>query len=120
MLALVAFLTLVALAIPVEHLAFSRHPRLIDNEVARRAVGIGTVMLLGLIPVAFGGLDWRTWATLLAGFLLAGGGLGGAGRLERVAGGGTGGGGRPGWRVLSSVHGRRAARGASNPRVWSV
>ena len=38
MLALVAFLTLVALAIPVEHLAFSRHPRLIDNEVARRAL----------------------------------------------------------------------------------
>ena len=76
MLALVAFLTLVALAIPVEHLAFSRHPRLIDNEVARRAVGIGTVMLLGLIPVAFGGLDWRTWATLLAGFLLAGAVLG--------------------------------------------
>ena len=36
--ALVAFLTLVALAIPVEHLAFSRHPRLIDNEVARRAL----------------------------------------------------------------------------------
>ena len=70
MLALVAFLTLVALAIPVEHLAFSRHPRLIDNEVARRAVGIGTVMLLGLIPVALGGLDWRTWATLLAGAVL--------------------------------------------------
>jgi Flp pilus assembly protein TadB len=44
--------------------------------VARRAVGIGTVMLLGLIPVAFGGLDWRTWATLLAGFLLAGAVLG--------------------------------------------
>ena len=44
MLALVAFLTLVALAIPVEHLAFSRHPRLMSNEVARRAVGIGTVM----------------------------------------------------------------------------
>ena len=76
MLALVAFLTLVALAIPVEHLAFSRHPRLMSNEVARRAVGIGTVMLLGLIPVAFGGLDWRTWATLLAGFLLAGAVLG--------------------------------------------
>ena len=47
-----------------------------SNEVARRAVGIGTVMLLGLIPVAFGGLDWRTWATLLAGFLLAGAVLG--------------------------------------------
>ncbi len=76
MLALVAFLSLVALIIPIEHLAFSRHPRLADNEVARRAIGITTVMGLGLIPVAFGGLDWRTWATLLAGFLLAGAVLG--------------------------------------------
>ena len=76
MLALVAFLSLVALIIPIEHLAFSRHPRLADNEVARRAIGIGTVMGLGLVPVAFGGLDWRTWATLLAGFLLAGAVLG--------------------------------------------
>ena len=38
MLALVAFLSLVALIIPIEHLAFSRHPRLADNEVTRRAL----------------------------------------------------------------------------------
>ena len=66
MLALVAFLSLVALIIPMEHLAFSRHPRLADNEVARRAIGITTVMGLGLIPVAFGGLDWRNKRTVSA------------------------------------------------------
>lgn len=72
MLALVVFLILVVLVVPIEHLAFGRHPRLVDNEPARRAIGIGTVMGLGLIPVAFGDLDVGTWVALLAGFLLAG------------------------------------------------
>ncbi len=75
MVAVVAFLVLVAFAIPIEHLAFARHPRFANSELLRRAIGISTVMILGLIPVAFGGLDWRAWVVLLAGFLLAGGAL---------------------------------------------
>lgn len=72
MLAVVAFLLLTLFIVPVEHLAFGRHPWFRQREWSRRAIGIGTVMLLGLIPVAFGRLDIVTWAVLLGGFLLAG------------------------------------------------
>lgn len=83
MAAVFAFLVLVVCAIPIEHLAFARHPRFAGSELWRRAIGITTVMLLALIPVAWGGLDWRTWAVLLAGFLAAGAVLGGMVWLER-------------------------------------
>lgn len=73
---IVAFLILVAFVIPIEHLAFGRHPYFADREMARRAIGIGTVMALALFPVALGGLDFLTWAALLAGFVLAGAVLG--------------------------------------------
>ena len=67
-----SFLILVAFVIPIEHLAFSRHPYFVNREMARRAIGIGTVMALAFFPVALGGLDFLTWAVLLAGFVLAG------------------------------------------------
>lgn len=71
MVAVVAFLILVICAIPIEHMAFARHPRF-ENELLRRAIGITTVVALALIPVAWGGLDLLTWAVILAGFVLAG------------------------------------------------
>lgn len=83
MAAIFAFLILVVCAIPIEHMAFARHPRFANSELWRRAIGITTVMALALIPVTWGGLDWRTWAVLLAGFVLAGVVLGGMVWLER-------------------------------------
>ena len=72
MLAIVAFLILVLFIIPLEHLALARHPYFAPRELLRRAVGIGTVMALALIPVVFGGIDLLAWLVVLAGFLLAG------------------------------------------------
>lgn len=65
--AILAFLLLVLFIVPIQHLAFARLP-----ELARRAIGIGTVMALALIPVHFGGMDKATWGVILVGFLLAG------------------------------------------------
>lgn len=70
---IVVYFLLILFVIPIEHLAFGRHPKWKPREMARRAIGIGTVMALALIPVILGGLDWLTWLMLLAGFLLAGG-----------------------------------------------
>jgi uncharacterized membrane protein len=41
-------------------------------ELARRAVGIATVMLGALPLVGLGYLDWWTWLILFVGFLVAG------------------------------------------------
>lgn len=68
----VAFLILVAFTVAIEHMAFGRHPAWKGREMARRAIGIGTVLALALIPVGLGSLDGMTWAVILAGFLLAG------------------------------------------------
>lgn len=72
MLSTVAFFILVAFVIPIEHMAFSRHPAFASRELLRRGIGIGTVMLLALLPVVMGELDLLTWAVVLGGFALAG------------------------------------------------
>ena len=79
--AVAVYLVLIAFIIPIEHLAFADRP-----ELLRRAVGIGTVMGLALIPVYFGGLDLTTWGMLLGGFVLAGGALAGMTWVERRKG----------------------------------
>ncbi len=72
MLATVAFFILILLIIPIQHLAFGRESSAIRRELFRRAIGIGTVMLLALLPVLLGELDIVTWAVIFGGFLLAG------------------------------------------------
>ena len=68
MLSILAFLSLIIVIIPLEHAALRGR-----GELARRAIGILTVMGLALLPVGAGVLDWFTWGVTLAGFLLAGG-----------------------------------------------
>ncbi len=66
------FLVLVALFIPLQHMAFGRHPKWYKRELARRAIGAGTVLGLALIPICYGVFDARTWAWLAVGFALSG------------------------------------------------
>lgn len=69
---IVAFLVLVALFIPLQHRVFGLHPRWQKRELARRAIGIGTVMALALIPVWYGVFHALTWAWLVVAFALSG------------------------------------------------
>lgn len=65
------YLLLAALFVGFEHMAF-RGAKWQRRELARRAVGIETVMLLGLIVVWDGDADLTTWAMIQAAFLVAG------------------------------------------------
>lgn len=70
------FLTYVVLAVVIylQHVTLGR--RWAHNEVARRALGICTVMGAFVPLAATGIIDLVTWAVVLGGFVIAGGVIG--------------------------------------------
>lgn len=70
--ALAIYFVLLAVTIPVQHIAFGRHAKWRRNELARRAIGWLTIMGAAVIPVLYAGGDWFTWLIILAGAAFAG------------------------------------------------
>lgn len=64
------FAGLTAAAVVVEHYTIGRRWR--RNELARRTVGIATIMLLALVFVARGTVEWESWLAIMAAFGAAG------------------------------------------------
>lgn len=66
----ILYLAAIAVIIPLEHRLFARAWK--NYELARRVMGIATVMGLALPLALTGHLDWTTWLYLMAAFCLAG------------------------------------------------
>lgn len=64
------YLCLTALAVILEHLTFGKWWE--DNELARRTMGIMTIMALAVPFVALGVMDGITWLMILFAFGTAG------------------------------------------------
>ena len=66
----VGYLLVLALTIGLEHQLVGRLWR--RHELARRILGISTVMGLAVPLLLADVLDWLTWIILMAGFIIAG------------------------------------------------
>lgn len=64
------YLAAIAVIIPVEHWVFARRWK--NYELARRTMGIATIMGLALPLALTGHLDWFTWLIIMAAFCIAG------------------------------------------------
>lgn len=78
-----AYLALLAIAIVCEHLLVYEPWR--KHELARRVLGIGTVMAFALLLAIAGVIDVSTWAFIMAAFGVAGA-ITGALHISRQAG----------------------------------